>query len=282
MNLVPCPVCDNVFNELEINEHIDMCLTVDKTYTECDQSKCQKLAIKYCKKKSKIHEDQARGTVLINFIQLGFTEEDLDKVINYIKNDIKVTINVGQNTIANFLINEDHYKSGFELNIFEKNSQRDNWEKNLFHSIYDDCQPIERVKYGALNMFNKKDGVESCKGYGECIFVLKDELKNRISFVKGDSCTMMFHICTFKYCTALLVHLSDDYLKSLVAHVNNNVIDKPKHKVFHYIEAQIHGSIRLNMDIEKLLVPSKIMNDRAIENKLTMFCEKNNIILEII
>lgn len=207
----------------------------------------------------------------------------MDKVIEYIKT-IKVTINLSLDTVLKFLINESHLKNGFELGIFSAKGTcaRGMWEMNLFKGIYDETtEPVERVKYGTLNIFDEKNGIPACSGYGNVFFVLKDQVKNRISFVNGDSSQMMFHICTFKYCTALLVHLPDYYLKALILHVlENKKVETSQY--FNYIEAQIHGLFRMNMDIEKLCIKNSLVKDTKTMNSIEQFCFWNDIKLELI
>lgn len=148
------------------------------------------------------------------------------------------------------------------------------WEQNLFNKEYEKATAIEKVKYGALNLFNLPNGTASCLGYGDVFFVLKPELNKRISFVNGDSSIMMFHICTFKYPTALLVHLNDRMLKDLILCVTKNISPKAN---YNYIEAQIHGPIKISTDIEKLVVPNttKLSADKIFA--LRDFCSNNNI-----
>jgi hypothetical protein len=182
------------------------------------------------------------------------------------------------------LVNESHLKNGFELGRFsaKKTCARSIWEMNLFKGVYDEItEPVERVKYGALNIFNEKSGIYACSGYGNVFFVLKDQVKNRISFVNGDSSQMMFHICTFKYCTALFVHLPDDYLKALILHVlENKKVEKAQY--FNYIEAQIHGLVRINMDIEILCIKNSLVKDTNTMSLIEQFCFDNDIKLELI
>jgi hypothetical protein len=60
------------------------------------------------------------------------------------------------------------------------------WESKLFDKIYDKCKPVERPKYGVLNIHNSPYGVKSCYGYGPNYFVLK-EVRLRTTFVNQDS-----------------------------------------------------------------------------------------------
>lgn len=278
-----CPICLKQFDVNILSAHAEYCNDFqhdDSTkYVEPILTTSQINAYKYCKLKSKIHSAQTRGNILIRFIGLGYDENDLNNVINYLKHDTRVTINIKHDTILQFLTKEENIKNGFETGrvYCGNNNARKTWETNLFNKEYDDANPIEKVKYGALNMFNEKNGVSACLGYGDVFFVLKKEVNNRISFVNGDSSGMMFHICTFKYPTALLVHLPDAHLKNFIMHVRN---EKPSTTNYNYIEAQIHGPIRINTDIEKLVIPSNCLlktTSRDKLDKLKTFCEERGI-----
>lgn len=261
-----------------------------KPYIDPDLTEKQKAAFKYCKAKSKIHAGQTKGMVLIRFIELGYDEKDLEKVIDYIQNQVQVTINISTQTILKHVIYDDHIKNGYEIGRFNAagNCGRTGWENNLFNKEYTGAEAIERVKYGSLNIFGNKTGTAAAVGYGDAFFLLRKEVNDRISFVNGDSAAMMLHICTFKHCVPLMVHLSDEYLKAIISHVTNKTQNKTQNNSqnqnFNYIEAQIHGDVRLDIDIEKLVITNKVFSSLGdtSRDKLNMFCQNNNITLEIV
>ena len=292
--IIECPICFDIFGIFDIDKHFELCCVdvkdnnilqtnTTQSYIEPTLTECQKNAYKYCKKKSKIHSDQTKGLVLIRFLENGYEEKHVDMVINNIKNNVRVTINIRVQTILENMSNDTHIKNGYEIKKFNSSSlhcARTTWENNLFNKIYDKAEPYERVKYGALNIFNEVNGISSCTMYGESFFILKNELKNRISFVCGDSSSQMLHICTFKYCDQLLIHPSNDHFKAIV----DNVIYKKHSKGYAYIEAQIHGPVRLNFDIEKFCIKQSVFLTLKGDDKekLAFFCNKNNIELVIL
>lgn len=146
----------------------------------------------------------------------------------------------------------------------------------MFNNIYKDAEAHEKVKYGALNIFDEHHGIYACRSYGDSFFILKDEIKNRASFVLGDSSIMMMHICTFKYFKQLLIHPTEKHFKSIVNHIlskNNNCVNYP------YIEAQIHGPVRMDCDIEKYCIKESIFEklSHIDQSKINDFCMKNKI-----
>lgn len=102
---------------------------------------------------------------------------------------------------------------------------REQWEDALFGNIYThDCDPSERVKYGALHLFNEPRAPSACIGYGDCAMILKSKVKNRTSYVYGDSSWMQFQIGTIEYSGAILNLLNDSLLDNLIKYYN--VINK--------------------------------------------------------
>lgn len=266
----------------------------DPNYKEV-LTKCQKMAFEYCKEKSKKDSLESEEKLIERFEKNGYTQYDIPKVIIHIKQYSKITINVNLSTILTLMINDDHYKNGFEIGRFKHSSGggRKNWENNLFNSMYKNCDPIERVKYGAVNIYNEVNGIKSCAHYGNVFFVLKDKVKDRATFVYGDSSAMMKYICTFEYCTHLLLHLQDNELTNVIKHVlEKKKLDyyiyqdgtNKKTSYSTYIEAQIHGKLRLNTDIEGLCIKNEIYETlkKKDTTKLSKFCEKNNILLQIV
>lgn len=127
-----CPIClkyfdiDILFNHAEFcndfsKDNISTSINSNAPYVEPILTSNQMSAFKYCKLKSKIHSEQTRGNILIKFISLGFDESDLNNVINYLKNNVNVTINMRHDTILKFLTNDEYIRNGFETNnVFGK------------------------------------------------------------------------------------------------------------------------------------------------------------------
>lgn len=320
--IIDCPICFEkfgIYDDDDFASHIEICCEqnnfnnyddidntidniIDNTchneknkYVEPELTKAQKKAYKYCKAKAKIHSNQTKGLVLIRFLENGYTEDDYNTVINNIKNCVRITINIYIKTILQHMLNDKYIKNGYEtgrfLNVLfdVKSNSRSQWESNLFNKEYDNAEGYERVKYGALNILNEPNGISQCKYYGDSFFVLKNDLKNRISFVCGDSASQMLHICTFKYCEQLLIHPTNEHFNAIVNR-NSSVINKRDlsdltnltdltDARFPYIEAQIHGPVRLNSDIEKFCISDINFNKLDFNDKenIKVFCDKNNI-----
>ena len=82
-----------------------------------------------------------------------------------------------------------HFKNLFETgtgNGSTSQNYRSNKENKMFFNLYKDSPPIERPKYGVLNIFNNPKGVSSCYGYGKSFFVLK-KIRLRTTFTYKNS-----------------------------------------------------------------------------------------------
>lgn len=275
-----CPICFKHFEKGLLEIHINDCLDdtftdkkitnrdikyivniKDKTFREIYGeilTPIQYKALEYCFKKSAIHSKNTYMNVLIRFINLGYTEDDLKMVIKHVKNDTPLVIHVRLETVLEHMIIDNRYKNCFEVHGLDQGqySARKVWEKNLFNSIYDDSSAVEKVKYGALNIFNEINGVTPASEYGSCFFILKDSVKNRTSFVYGDSSEQMIHLCTFSHSVALFNHIPDNmicHLINMIHHVENLQIVP-----YQYIEAQIHGPVRMKHDIKSFVINTKL------------------------
>ena len=282
-----CDICfldinDEIFEDhigICINEQINLLDSIKKPVEiqkEYEFTECQKIGFKYALKKSKIHAKSTYDNCVIRFKDLGFDENILKKVIEHISNDVKITMNINTATIEQIIRDRsEHCKNLYEIG--RGNSGRSNWETNLFHGAYDKAEHRERVKYGALNLFQSNSGIASCYGYGNVHFVLKKHINKRTSFVCGDSASMMFHICTFKYNNQLLLFLEENILKDLINHVLSENKNYNYYKNYNYVEAQIHGFVRFDTDIESLVIKRNLLT-KSIEN----FCYNNKIQIKII
>lgn len=224
----------------------------------------QNKALEFVNKKAKIHEKNTQHIVKLRLLDLNL-KMTISDIQNYFKNNIKTTINIRLETILVHLLYSPILKNLFEVNGCSEG--RIEWESNLFNKIYDEAENYERVKYGALNVFQSKKGIKSCRIYGECVMILRDEVKKRSSFVNGDSCLLQLHICNFNYIIQLLVHVSDQFLINLnkVIEFNSNEINGVNEVnefnefieslQYDYVEVQIHGNINIDLDVEKILIP---------------------------
>jgi hypothetical protein len=253
---------DNNINNHINNNIIDV---NDNNYDDYDDdiilNKMQKKAIKWCNKKSKIYSKSAYLNSLCKFINIGYNETDLQKILEYIKS-VDVIVHFGshyekknpesETNHAKWIISDDRIRNSFEIisKGNEYNKTRIIWEKNLFGSIYtDDCEPISRVKYGCLNLLNDPNGCKTARCYGLSYFILKPEVKKRTTFVICDK-KKQLHICSFEHFAQLFMYMTNETIHSLHSLINNK--NTKINYTYKCIESHIHGNIYINRDVEEI------------------------------
>lgn len=281
-----CEICYQFFDSIEeLQIHTINCLeeqtqsiskfeTIKKDCEDVELSDVQKSAYEYAKTKSQIHSKKIKFQILERFNSLGYIESDIKKSISYLKNDVQIIIHFRSN-LLNQIVDDGYYRNRYEL---DANFDRSGWENNLFNKIYDGCPKKEKVKYGTLNVLNDNKGVFSAYGYGDSYFVLKKEVNKRSTFVMGDSSGGQFHIATFKYPNIILFLVPNDLLREIINHADGKPVNYAIQ--FPYIEAQIHGDIKICRDIEKIMINKNHIHDHSIRNTLKKLNEKYNVAYE--
>ena len=200
---------------------------------------------------------------------------------------------------------ESIFASGKYLNQFEtkvsngsltavSGGLRDSWEKEVFGGAYHTkgTSLNERPKYGALNLMLHPDGPSP--RFGSCYFLLNPKVSKRCTFTYMDSHTSPKEKGTLKELSDLLAAaLSEVFtrnfvigqdnitLPKLISHLCNNLEKtieisptKPNGRnLDHYIEAQIHGDIRLENDVDYLVADPSFKNTH-IEENFKAICKK--------
>jgi hypothetical protein len=184
-------------------------------------------------------------------------------------------------TVAAALANEGIYRSQFETGISNGSrtafagGERDRWEEALFGGAYQtpDVRLGDRPKYGGLNLLGHPDG--ACPRFGSCHVRLREEVLSRATFCFGDS-----HLGPKDFAlidvfepvlAALLVATADTGVSLGVAGMDTTTLvqalmrrrehaaDSPTsaeagRALDDYIEAQIHGDVDLNHDVEAMVI----------------------------
>jgi hypothetical protein len=110
------------------------------------------------------------------------------------------------------------------------------WESAIFGGAYDDADPSERPVYGALNFRDKPIG--AAPRFGSAHFVLAAPAVRRATFCYPDSAVEP---------TDFGVAAEMDLIAKALADTGADALDD-------YIEAQVHGPVRLDSDIEALVL----------------------------
>lgn len=197
-------------------------------------------------------------------------------------------------TVAEALLKNGQYRSQFETGLSSGSltaypgGQRDEWERTLFGGAYhrQDSAVGERPKYGALELIRYPDG--PWPRFGSCYFVLRQEVVGRTSFTfsgseQVDAFERLGTIdCLDGVLAPLLAEMANGAgtqvpwppfvaptlgvekltIAGLLERLSNELslprqsssIGTPGRVLDTGIEAQVHGPIDLDEDVEQLVV----------------------------
>jgi hypothetical protein len=122
------------------------------------------------------------------------------------------------------------------------------WESAAFSGILDDCDPVDRPKYGTLNYRKLKSG--GSPRFGSSYFILKAGLIERTTFSYPES----------------YFGPKDYGLGNRVGNLIDLANADAPDLIDHYIEAHIHGRIDIHHDI-KVLVLDPYYKGTAVETE---------------
>jgi hypothetical protein len=182
--------------------------------------------------------------------------------------------------VAESLLEQGVYRSQFETGISSGSvsayagGARDRWEEQLFGGAYqqEGVAISERPKYGALDLMQHADG--PAPRFGSCYFLLAPIVSQRCTFTYGGSQDNPPEKGTYDafddIAAALLKEiflrdgalgepdltprmLIDRLLTQLAQPFPNPSNRLPSRNLNHFIEAQVHGDILLQDDVEMLV-----------------------------
>lgn len=215
----------------------------------------QSKAIAFVVQESKTNSALAQQSVLTKFTTLGYTEQDLFRTIDYIKAEAPLIIHLSLQKTLSSLISDTHYRNQFETNKSGgtlSHSARIQWEDRLFNNLYHSASPFERVKYGVLNIVNDPAGLVCCAAYGESYLLLRG-VRLRTSFASGDT-SQIVKLGSCENYLHVLDSFTDPELKETIDVALGLKPVGSGNVVTVYKECQFHGEIRLNRDVEALVI----------------------------
>lgn len=224
----------------------------------------QTKALEIARKKSRMHQNAL--TMQINDLlhDNGIDESFLKVFDEYIKNVCPIVCH-GKFTLKS-LLEQPFIKNAHELKAHDLSyiKYRDTKESTIFNKSYDSAKPDEKPKYASLNITNNPKCNPLCVNYGRNIIFFKNEIKNRTTFVYGNSESSMFYVCTFTYPLALLFHIGKEIgnLKTLIETNTSNGLSM-------YIECQLHGTVDINLDVEKIVIDRNDADNTKYMDKFT-------------
>ncbi|SMF86718.1 Protein of unknown function [Paenibacillus uliginis N3/975] len=206
-------------------------------------------------------------------------------------------------SVAEALLEQGVYKSQFETLLSNGSvsaypgGERDLWEKDLFGGAYqkEGTTNSQRPKYGALDLMLHPDG--PAPRFGSCYFLLSPKVSYRSTYTYLDSHQNPKEKGTYTAFDDILAALLKEVFnrdfaigeknltpRKLIDHLRVH-LTKPfadlssseaNRNLNHYIEAQVHGDIRLKEDVE-ILVADPSFKGTSIGRILEQICLQYSI-----
>lgn len=210
-------------------------------------------------------------------------------------------------TVAAGLLRDGGYKNQYETGLSSGSpsafagGERDRWENQLFGGAYHQAAgpAATRPKYGALQVMDHPDG--PAPRFGSCYLLLRPEVARRASFTFGDSHEPQAPgrtgtLDTFDAVMAPLLlqiersgqafGVSDLNVPGVLVQLARGATQPSVHGLANplggvldsYIEAQVHGEIRLCEDAEWLVADPAFRN-HPVGETLAEACARHDIAL---
>jgi hypothetical protein len=197
-------------------------------------------------------------------------------------------------TVAEGLLADGAYRTQFETGLSSGSNtafaggERDEWERRLFDGAYHrpDAVLSDRPRYGALFLVAHPDG--PAPRFGSCYFVLRPEVSRRCTFTLLGSQDERSResIGTMEVVepttAALLRHVEEEAaplgvpgltVRDLIEAMRAGLPcappgvskDRPGRALDTFVEAQVHGSVHLERDVEALVVDASFRGSAVAE-----------------
>ncbi|TDL64023.1 DUF3626 domain-containing protein [Rhodococcus qingshengii] len=273
-------------------------------------SRSQLLALDNITKYARNHRHEAKEIINHILKMSNISDKIFENAVDKIKAHAKIGLHFHPDrpdstmkSVAAALLEHGIYKSQFETLISNGSlsanpgGERDLWEERIFCGAYqlEGTTNNERPKYGALNLMLHPDG--PAPRFGSCYFLLSPKVSYRSTYTYLDSHQDPKEKGTYKEFDFILAALLEEaFLRdfaigernltpaSLIKHLlfilekpfTDPATKEPNRNLNHYIEAQIHGDISLEEDVE-LLVADPSFKETYVGRTLEQLCLKYSI-----
>lgn len=188
-------------------------------------------------------------------------------------------------SVVEGLLDDGVYRSQFETRISNggltafPGGDRDRWEQALFGGAYQRPEVVaaDRPKYGGLDLFGWADG--PCPRFGSCHLELAPAVLARTTFTFGDSHAGPTDLGTGDALLPVVAALVEDD-PSVVGRVLAGPARRAEHgrRLDEYVEAQVHGPIRLSSDVVAVTADPSFRATRT-EESLTALAQRYGLSL---
>lgn len=241
----------------------------------------------------------------------NISTEVFEQAVNNMKNNARIGLHFHPDrlthnriSVAESLFNEGVYKSQFETFISNgsvsayQGGERDLWETRMFGGAYQfkGTSHKEHPKYGALNVMLHSDG--PAPRFGSCCFLLSPKVSYRSTYTYMDSHLELKEKGIYQEFDLILAALLEEsfsreivlgeselrppklisYLANLYNIQSDLVKRKPNRNLDYYIEAQVHGEVSLEKDVDALVADDSFQATE-IGNMLEQLCGQYSISL---
>lgn len=278
-----CPDCTEkiiITENGQIDNHHNI---VCRGYPKVRYTKTQKKALKFSLKKAKYMSKNCKHILCERMAKMGYDPDNVDQVIEFAQQaGLTMHVPLIRRNLVDIFMKDPHLKNLFEVGHSggcSVVSSRSSWETALFNGMYDEVEPAERVRYGAYNIDRNPKGVLGARNYGDVFLVFDEAVKKRTTIVYGDSSghSQRLHMGSPKHLINILCYVTEPVLLTILEQVCPKDLNDPKVNFtqYGYIEAQIHGELRLDRDVDALAIFSK-MNVEHLE-QIQVLCDKYDI-----
>ena len=204
--------------------------------------------------------DAALPALQSRVLQLGFTHEDLDACLRYIRDEAPIVVHLDAKTLA-LLCTDLWYRSQFETGTSKGTqdlAKRQQWEDAMFAKAYAAASNDEHPKYGALNLTGDIMGVRGANKYGEFFITLAPAVRHRTSFANQDTGSQMGKgkMASNSWYAHVLSEFADNELaRALDVSRSGRVHGAPSTDFAQYKECQMHGALSIASDVLVLSAP---------------------------
>ncbi|WP_303802995.1 DUF3626 domain-containing protein [Alicyclobacillus macrosporangiidus] len=270
----------------------------------------QRLAIEHITKYARSHKDAAEQTISHILRMSNIDRKTFEEAITKLKTHARIALHFhpdrpdpAMKTVAQALLEQGFYKNQFETLLSNgrlspyPGGERDLWEEKMFGGAYqiEGSTNRQRPKYGALDVMLHPDG--PAPRFGSCYFLLSPKVSHRSTYTYLDSHQDPKAKGTYQEFNMILAALMEDAFvcefaigeknltpRKLVDHMLVNLekpfLDpenkEPSRNLNHYIEAQVHGDVSLQDDVE-VLVADPSFKGTQIGKTLEQICVKYSI-----
>ena len=166
----------------------------------------------------------------------------------------------GNGMVIESMVRDGFYRSQFVTGISNggltafEGGDRWRWESRLFAGEYDEQDPVKRPVYGVWN--RRKTTYGAGTRFGSSYFRLKPEAIDRATFCFPDSARDP-------------EHFGD---KSLLEHLCRLADESDSDDLDDYVEAQVHGDVRFDADVDALVLDPSFVGTRVEEAAQRLGC----------